>query len=214
MEHDIIGDDHDQEILDLITFKMVKGYSKDRILRLLFLLSITEGGLKEAHYKHLLKTYIECYGIEDLHTILGAEDMGIFWKKGAVKYDWKKIKQEFQLINVDIRVQNPVDISFTYNGYAPLSVKIVEMFIAGGFQNIQDKLRLLPGWMAYPHNEIELVKTQKSMNSKDKKRIVVVFFIGGVTFAEISAIRFLNKLTDKTFVILTTETLNGFKCIK
>ena len=52
------------------------------------------------------------------------------------------------------------------------------------------------------------------MNSKEKKRIVVVFFIGGVTFAEISAIRFLNKLTDKTFVVLTTETLNGFKCIK
>lgn len=68
--------------------------------------------------------------------------------------------------------------------------------------------------MAYPHNELELIKTNKSMNSKEKKRIVIIFFIGGVTFAEVSAIRFLNKLTDKTFVVLTTETLNGFKCIK
>lgn len=133
MEHDIVGDDHDQEILDLLVFKMVKGYSKDRILRLMILLSVTEGGLKEAHYKLLLKTYVECYGIEDLHTILGAEDMGLFRKKGTAKFDWKKIKNEFQLINTDIRVSNPVDISFTYNGYAPLSVKIVEMFIAGGF---------------------------------------------------------------------------------
>jgi len=111
---------------------MTKGYNKDRILRLMFLLSITEGGLKEATYKILIKTYIECYGIEELHVLLGAEDMGLFWKKGGW-FDWKKIKSEFSLINTDVRVENPNDINFAYNGYAPLSVKILEMFIAGGF---------------------------------------------------------------------------------
>jgi hypothetical protein len=61
----------------------------------MFLLSITEGGLKEATFKILVKTYVESYGIEDMHTLLGAEDMGIFRKKGSAKYDWKKIKTEF-----------------------------------------------------------------------------------------------------------------------
>jgi len=41
-----------------------------------------------------------------------------------------------------------------------------------------------------------------------------VYFIGGVTFAEIAAIRFLNKLfSDKKFIIATTSIISGNKCI-
>lgn len=91
MEHEIVGDEHSPELIELLIFKMTKGFKKERILWLLFLLSITEGGLKEATYKLLLKTYVECYGIEDLYVILNAEDMGIFKKKSG-RFDWKKIK--------------------------------------------------------------------------------------------------------------------------
>jgi len=94
MEQDIIGDDHEAKLIELLCFKMTKQFEKDRILRLIFLLSITEGGLKEATYKLIIKTYVECYGIEDLHVLLGAEDMGIFRKKSG-KFDWKKIRDDF-----------------------------------------------------------------------------------------------------------------------
>lgn len=77
---------------------------------------------------------------------------------------------------------------------------------------MMDKLRLLPGQVAFPHNEIELFR-QKS-NKSAKKKVIMVFFIGGVTHAEVSAIRFLNKFSDKTFVIATTQMINGFKCIE
>jgi hypothetical protein len=47
------------------------------------------------------------------------------------------------------------------------------------------------------------------------KKIVLVFFIGGCTFAEISAIRWLNKNNEHyTFVVGTTKLINGNSLIE
>lgn len=103
MEHEIIGTGLDKTLLETIEFKMAKGYSKDRILRLMILLSVTEGGLKEATYKALVKIFVECYGVEELNSILNAEDMGLLKKKSG-RFDWTKIKNAFDLINEEVRV--------------------------------------------------------------------------------------------------------------
>jgi transposase-like protein len=42
----------------------------------------------------------------------------------------------------------------------------------------------------------------------------MVYFIGGVTYGEIAAIRFLNKLfKDKQFIVATTQIINGESCV-
>ena len=104
---------------------MAKGAPRDHMLRILILLSLTEGGLKEAQFKLFKKIFIESYGINELHSFLNAEDLGLYWKKGK-RFDWGKIKKQFELINPEVRVVNPNDISYTYNGYSPLSVKFIE----------------------------------------------------------------------------------------
>ena len=39
---------------------------------------------------------------------------------------------------------------------------------------------------------------------------MLVYFVGGCTFAEVAAVRFLNKLfKDKQFVVATTQIING-----
>jgi len=44
---------------------------------------------------------------------------------------------------------------------------------------------------------------------------VLVYYIGGITFGEIAAIRFLNKLfKDKKFIIATTQIINGDACVE
>ena len=44
-----------------------------------------------------------------------------------------------------------------------------------------------------------------------EKQITVVFFIGGVTFAEISALRHLSQRPnhDRSYIIFTTKLING-----
>jgi hypothetical protein len=48
-------------------------------------------------------------------------------------------------------------------------------------------------------------------NQLGNRRIILVFFVGGVTYAEISAIRYLNKKHggDVTYVIATTHIVNS-----
>lgn len=45
------------------------------------------------------------------------------------KLDWAKLKKTFKLINEETRIQDPVDISYVYNGYSPLSIKLIETII-------------------------------------------------------------------------------------
>ena len=60
------------------------------------------------------------------------------------------------MINEETRIQDPVDISYVYNGYSPLSVKFIELCMqAGGFSKIEDKLKALPGPHDYPSNEAD-----------------------------------------------------------
>ena len=48
-----------------------------------------------------------------------------------------------------------------------------------------------------------------------RKRRILVYFIGGVTYGEIAAIRFLNKLfKDKKFIVATTQIINGESCME
>ena len=43
----------------------------------------------------------------------------------------------------------------------------------------------------------------------------MVYFIGGVTFAEIAALRFLNTLMpDKKFIVATTSIISGNSCMQ
>ena len=43
----------------------------------------------------------------------------------------------------------------------------------------------------------------------------MIYYIGGITYGEIAAIRFLNKLfIDKKFIIATTQIINGETCIE
>lgn len=86
-----------------------------------------------------------------------------------------------------------------FNGLAPLSVRLIEIMIRQrGFANIKKQLNLLQGAPFFPPNEAEFF-------AMPKKKKILVYYVGGVTYAEIAAIRLLNKLfTDTKFVIATT----------
>ena len=67
---------------------------------------------------------------------------------------------------------------------------------------------MLQGAALSPVNEIYFYQTNRVNQpgqDPNKKKKVLVYYIGGITYAEIAAIRFLNRLfKDKQFVIATT----------
>ncbi|ELW65502.1 Vacuolar protein sorting-associated protein 33A, partial [Tupaia chinensis] len=74
------------------------------------------------------------------------------------------------------------------------------------WRSIEEVLRILPG----PHFE-ERQPLPTGLQKKRENRVTLVFFLGGVTFAEIAALRFLSQLEDggTEYVIATTKLMNG-----
>jgi transposase-like protein len=77
------------------------------------------------------------------------------------------------------------------------------------------EVKMLPGSAWSPLNEFEFYQSVRTMGADmNKKKKVLVYFIGGVTYGEIAAVRFLNKLfRDKQFIIATTQIVNGESCL-
>ncbi|XP_073041439.1 vacuolar protein-sorting-associated protein 33 homolog isoform X2 [Primulina eburnea] len=190
------------------------------VLRLLILLSITNSGLPKRNFDYLRKEFLHSYGFEHIATLNNLEKAGLF-KKQDSKSNWLTIKRALQLVVEDTDTANPNDISYVFSGYAPLSIRLVQQAIRSGWRPIEEILKLLPG----PHSEMKKGRFASipsydtlpgSLNTSEKladgrRSLVLVVFIGGVTFAEISALRFLSSQEGMAYDVIvgTTKIVNG-----
>lgn len=114
---------------------------------------------------------------------------------------------------------SPTDMSYVHTLYAPLTARIVERALKpNGWQSLHDILQVIPGptfedYQA-PSNTALSSGRRGSFSSEisqsDTPKMVLVFFLGGCTFAEISALRFLSRQEENNveFVIATTKIIN------
>ncbi|XP_055842833.1 vacuolar protein sorting-associated protein 33A isoform X2 [Episyrphus balteatus] len=127
-------------------------------------------------------------------------------------------KQKTLNLTVDDVVEvAPKDISYVHSFYAPLTVRIVEQSLKPlGWQSLKSSINVLPG-KTFEDFQAQLIgingrqsSTPSEGSSLNVPRVVLVFFVGGCTFAEISALRFLSQQEDNNveFVIATTKLLN------
>lgn len=194
---------------------MVKGYDKTTILRLICLLSVTLSGFKKDEFDYLRKAFVVCYGFDEIATLMNLQDANILRARDE-GFNFSKIKKTFSLINEEVRMDAPTDISYVFNGLSPLSVRIIQTLMAEkGFSNMSSYIKALGAKVTNPPEKEEEFFTPKNRPMGAQKRKVMVYFVGGVTFAEVSAIRFLNKeFPDKQFIIATTSIISSAKVLK
>ncbi|KAL2227707.1 UNVERIFIED_CONTAM: Vacuolar protein-sorting-associated protein 33 [Sesamum indicum] len=190
------------------------------VLRLLILFSVTNSGLPKKNFDYLRRELLHSYGFEHIATLNNLEKAGLFRKQDS-RSNWLTIKRALQLVVEDTDTANPNDIAYVFSGYAPLSIRLVQQAIRSGWRPIEEILRLLPG----PHSEIkrlqmcvmqfsDLIKycnLNYSRLADGRRSLVLVVFIGGVTFAEISALRFLCSQEGMAYdlIVGTTKIVNG-----
>lgn len=127
---------------------------------------------------------------------------------GKSKSYWDSLKKNLNLLNLSVNTSNPDDSAYVFNAFCPITIRLIEECINKGWTNIKEELKKLPGSFDYPLSEKEIIKPKKNKN------YIIVVFIGGITYAEIAAIRFLNKTKrDHKFFILTTHITSGKKII-
>ncbi|CAK9858695.1 unnamed protein product [Sphagnum jensenii] len=179
------------------------------VLRLLILLSITNNGLPKKHFDYFRREVLHSYGFEHLFTLNNLEKSGLLTKQ-EMKNNWQLIKKGLKLVPEESSDVNPTDISYVFSGYAPLSIRLVQCALKNDWRQ-SELLRLLPG----PTFE-RFDKNQVGPAGDSSRLVALVIFIGGVTFAEISALRFLSAQEGMKydFIVATTKLINGQNLLK
>ncbi|KAI8908166.1 Sec1-like protein [Powellomyces hirtus] len=206
-------------------------------LRLLSLHSMIEGGMKTKYYDAVRRDIVQTYGHIHMLTLQNLAKVGLFRKQEvSSRHNYPQIRKSMRLIVDDVNEHQPNDISYVYSGYAPLSVRLVQAACqktlgagttppnpgpAGisshniGWKGWEEPLKLIPGPM---FEEIQKTRdrTAFAKNSKDKSSVTLVVFLGGCTFTEVSALRFLSQQDEgrREFVIATTNMINGNSMIR
>ncbi|MCQ2820844.1 MAG: Sec1 family protein [archaeon] len=171
------------------------------LLRLLCLESLTHGGLGK-YYEEFRKDYINVYGYQELPFLYNLDKLRIlFHKDKEINYFY--IFKQLNLLCEDINIQNPNSPSYVFSGLYPTIVKIIENVMTKGYNSVIPVLTKMPGYFTDQVSEIEEKETLNRY--KDRDSVSLVIFLGGVTYAEIAALRFLGKNLNIHFIILTTH---------
>ncbi|KAI4351470.1 hypothetical protein L6164_005838 [Bauhinia variegata] len=225
MEHTIVEAQSYDICFEYIEEMIQKQEPLLNVLRLLILFSITNAGLQKRHYDYLRRELLHSYGFEHMKTLNNLEKAGLF-KKQESKSNWPTIKRALQLVVDDTDTANPNDIAYVFSGYAPLSIRLVQHAIRSGWRPVEEILKLLPG----PHLETKRggfsnspsfdnlsgASTNIAKVPDGRRALVLVVFLGGVTFAEISALRFLSAQEGMAYdvIIATTKVVNGHTLVE
>ncbi|NWI68033.1 VP33B protein, partial [Todus mexicanus] len=111
----------------------------------------------------------------------------------ARKSNFRAISKKLGLIprvDGEYDLKMPRDMAYVFSGaYVPLSCKIIEQVLERrGWLGLEEVVRLLNG------NEFSVSDSSVEDNPAwDSQRIVLAVFLGGCTFSEIAALRFLGK---------------------
>ena len=202
MEQSILAGDISNEAYEFIDNELTKKSEEFNLLKILCLICNLKNGIKSRIYDQIKREFFQIYGFQELFLWNNLEKANILKSPEGSNY-YMDIDRKLKLIYEDVNLNEPNDISYSYSGYAPISIRLIERAVTKGWKSIEDILYKLPGEYNFPKDESEIVK-----ESKDIKYFLLVF-IGGITYGELSAVRYLNKkLKNKKFIIMTTGMIN------
>jgi hypothetical protein len=139
----------------------------------------------------------------------------------GTKTNYAYLRKQLRLIVDEVNEQDPNDIAYVYSGYAPLSVRLVQavlqkqylLSITRGAANNNAASNATAGggghgWRGFDEpvkhargqtfdeiqkGEEKAVKARSLLTGTGEKKTVFVVFLGGITFTEIAALRFIAK---------------------
>lgn len=162
---------------------------------------------------------------------------------GQTATDWNAVRKTLTLWVDEVKEAEPDDIAYVFSGYAPLSVRLVQCVLQKSYlQNFGSGKQAQPGstagdttgWKGFEDTLARIRgatidMTQKSSDadasharrtlrgSKEGPKVSIVFFLGGVTFAEIAALRFvsaqLEESSGRKLVVATTGIVSGDRAV-
>lgn len=202
-----------------------------RVLRLLCLQSLCGGGVKTSKFDSIRRDLVQTYGYEMMFVLNNLEKSGLLRRRDWMDTNipFTNLRKSLILINAEVDPVNPDDVSYVSSGYAPMSVRLVQTAVKG-WKGKDEILKDIPGRVvdltqSSPPEDFKSAIKKKQTKSlgviateqtEGKKPTMIVAFVGGVTFMEIAALRFLSKRTSFPYhiLIVATKVINGSSLVQ
>lgn len=185
-------------------------------LRLICLMSTTNNGIKPKYFLTLKRAFLHSYGYKHLVTFYNMFKLGLLQHKEeeqpkSTKSTFKQLSKQLKLVPKDhgsYDIHTPKDMSFVYAGaYKPLSCAMIEHLVrTGSWKGLDDAVK---NWPPHP-----FTYSKDAPPHQSRCKVVLVYFIGGVTFSEFNALQSLGKKTNTTYIVATTNTISPVSWIE
>lgn len=142
----------------------------------------------------------------------------------STKTNYAYLRKSLRLIMDEVKEEDPTDIAYVYSGYAPLSVRLVQCVLqkkyllplikgsntnaanvtssaSQGWRGFENDLSYVRGktFDEVQRGEDKAVRARMILNGQSERKTVIVFFVGGITFTEIAALRLIAKQEEGKF---------------
>lgn len=197
---------------------ILESYDLMEVLRLICIQSYCSGGLKPKLLEKYKREIIQSYGYQHLPTLENLEKVGLISTYSVKNYPI--ISKSLKLVQSGMAATGTHDLSQIYSGYTPLSIRLIQFLGERGWDAIEEVLNLLPGETIKSHANLSARDKSSSYSLADmareryqpkERKVNLVVFIGGVTRAEVSALRYLSQMADfdNEYIILSTGIIDG-----
>ena len=166
-------------------------------------------------------------------------DSGAFaaFGSGGVVWPWPAIRDDLGLVAGEVDVHRPTTPHYLTSGYAPLSVQMINVALTRGFAAVKHvkaptlALRQAPKEQSLGDAQVQLgggagagsapaAATAAALGGEGggvsrfeggstRRRTVVVCFLGGVSYLEVAALRFLAEQHPIDFVVVADHITSG-----
>lgn len=153
------------------------------------------------------------------------------------KTNYSYLRKNLRLVIEEVSEKEPTDISYVYSGFAPLSVRLVQCVLQKQYlfhlikgspapASLSTASSISPGWLGFEDvvksargatfsvvqkGDDKAVRARQTLSGSNATKTVYVFFLGGITFTEIAALRFIasQEAPRRKIVICTTSIISG-----
>lgn len=224
-----------RDVITYIEDIMATGTDMYLALRLICLLSLTQDGLSYDESTSLKTQFFHAYGYEHLSTFYNLEKAGLFsWEQSTVpasiaETSVKLASKMVQVVSLpkkstfhtsaqklklfpdttkDYNLKDPQDPGYVFGGaYIPLIAQVVNYLIKREI-NVGELTKSLPGNLSGKIESKWVGKTSEAFVDISPRN-VLVYVVGGITYAEVAALQLIEKRTGCRILCCGSSIING-----
>ncbi|KAG1706764.1 hypothetical protein DVH05_027617 [Phytophthora capsici] len=195
------------------------------VVKLLCLCSLVRGGLKPDTLAWYRQQLCHTYGHQILPLLVQLEKMDLLSVEN--RFDFPKMRKQLLLMrgaldDEDTRHPSDIHFMFPYTGYAPMSIRLLQESLGMKYKTLAKdptssvlSLGSGSGNNSSSHHSMSSEAASSYDSANGKRTNVLVYYVGGVTVAELTAFRFLNqKQSEFNFFIAATSICNGSRLLR